>query len=325
MTERMILAHGCSLSNLPLLVAADRGFLAEEGIEAQAPELEELSGTADLLSSGRSLLGTAAFTLALGMPTAPPSTPTPAIDVVAVAGSGLRGVSIVAHPDVGAVAALESSVVGTFAEDPLELLLREELHHAGVAPDGVELRYLSSMQEAVEALRGREVAAVTVAEPFGVRLRREGFVTLSDGTDLWGPSYPDTILVAARGLVEDEPATVAGAIRAMRRAERLIVTAPDEALQVSSRHFPGFTLDELGAGLAAQPSQVALRPSVPFLRERWAAARTLALVTEAAFPAHRIDLRLLEAELDAQSTGQKTTSLTPPVQTIGANPTRGVA
>lgn len=323
MTEPMVLAHGCSLSNLPLLVATDRGFFAEEGIAAQAPELDELSGTADLLSSGRSLLGTAAFTLALGIPTAP-STPTAAIDVVAVAGSGLRGISILAQPDVGGMAELTGTVLGTFAEDPLELLLREELHSAGIAPEAVALRYLSSMQEATDALVDGEVAAVTVAEPFGARLRRQGFAQLSDGTALWGPSFPDTILVAARRLLEDDPATVAGAVRAMRRAERLIVTAPDDALRIAGRHFPGFALDELRAGLAAQPSQVVLAPSVPFLRDRWTVATTLGLVPAPNFPAHRIDLRL-ETELDAEATSQRSVSLTHPVLATAADTTRGVA
>jgi NitT/TauT family transport system substrate-binding protein len=60
--QRLVLTHGCSLSNLPLFVAVGEGLFAAEGLEVEAPYFNDITSTAELLASGVADLGTAAFT-----------------------------------------------------------------------------------------------------------------------------------------------------------------------------------------------------------------------------------------------------------------------
>src|SRR3981189_1369390 len=98
--DRLVLTHGCSLSNLPLFVAVGEGLSAEEGLEVEAPYFTDLSSTAELLATGAADLGTAPFTQ-------------PLIDAfrtnpcVLVCGSGLMGVSVLAAPGIPKVASLD--------------------------------------------------------------------------------------------------------------------------------------------------------------------------------------------------------------------------
>src|SRR5258708_20260028 len=57
--DRLILTHGCSLSNLPLFVAVGEGLFADEGLQVEAPYFDDISSTADLLATGVADLGTA--------------------------------------------------------------------------------------------------------------------------------------------------------------------------------------------------------------------------------------------------------------------------
>ena len=46
---------------------------------------------------------------------------------------------------------------------------------------------------------------ITDAEPHATRLARNGAVMLSDGTELWGNPFPDTVLVATARFLESRP------------------------------------------------------------------------------------------------------------------------
>lgn len=287
MTRIRLLTHGCSLSNLPLFVADRCGFFADEGLRVRLATVERVDETLRLLAEGRSELGTAPFSTPLlhGTGDNPP---------VIVAGSGLRGVALLARAGIDAVADLRGRTVGTFRADPMELLLHDALAHHGVRPEELHIVHCSTLEDATERWCRGDLDAVTVAQPTVIRLQESGAHLLTDGTDVWGPEFPDTVLVASRRLIRGEPEVVVSAIRAMLRAERLIVDDPAEAVHYAAHLFPAFSVGELTTALQAQPSRIDVTPFTGWILDRWKSLGELGLVhAETPLPDNPFDLSLL--------------------------------
>jgi NitT/TauT family transport system substrate-binding protein len=294
--NRLVLTHGCSLSNLPLFVAVGEGLFEAEGLQVEAPYFNDITSTAELLATGVADLGTAAFTQPLidAFRADPP---------VLVAGSGLMGIAVLTREPVTGAAALAGRPVGTFRADPMEVLLHDVLAAAGLGMAEVDLRYFDVLDDAIKAWRAGELAALSLAEPFAGRLRAEGAHILSDGTELWGDPFPDTVLVASARFLRERPDQVRAAIRAMLRAEALIHADPRAALQHALEFYPGFEIDELAAAVVCQPSRVDIRELVPIVFARWDSLRSLTLVPAgAALPDAALTLDLLDEELSGKPT-----------------------
>jgi NitT/TauT family transport system substrate-binding protein len=289
--ETLSMTHGCSLSNLPLFVAAGSGLFEEEGLHVVAPPFTAMSSTAEALATGAAELGTAAFTQ-------------PMIDCtrsnppVLVAGSGLMGVSVLAQPGICDVGELRGRPVGTFRGDPLEVLLHDVLISFGMAMADLDVRYLDDIAEAMAEFTAGELAAITLAEPHANRLRADGAVDLSDGRELWGDPFPDTVLVASARVLAERPTVVSAAIRALLRAERVIAADPAAAIGCAAPHFPGYSVAELAEAAVRQPPLVDIRALAPTVLGRWGSLQSLGLApSEMPTPEASISLDLLTAEL----------------------------
>lgn len=290
--EVLTLTHGCSLSNLPLFVAESAGLFADEGLEVTAPPFHAMSSTADALAAGTADLGTVAFVQPLidaGRPDPP----------VLVAGSGLMGITVLAQPGTGDVRELVGRPVGTFRGDPLEVLLHDLLSSGGLSMSDVDLRYLDDISDAMTEFTSGRLAAITLAEPHAERLLAGGAALLSDGTELWGDPFPDTVLVASARLLRERPAVVSAAIRAMLRAEALIAEDLERAVRWAAVQFPGYGAAELARAARRQPPCVDVRPLVPSVLARWPSLQSLGLAPPGAPPAGAVDLRLLTDALEA--------------------------
>jgi len=290
MSPALLLTHGCSLSNLPLFVAAGAGLFAAEGLEVDVQRYEEISATAGALASGAAEMGTAAFTQPL-IDAARPNPPR------LVAGSGLMGIALLAQAAISEVAELAGRAVGTFAEDPLELLLHDALRAAGLAAADVDIRLFDRIDDAIAAWREGGIAAVTLAEPHATRLRDDGARELSDGRELWGDPFPDTVLVASERLITERPEAVGAAVRAMLAAQSYIEAEPAAAVALAYEHFPGFSADELARAATRQPPCIDVRALVPAVLGRWPALQALGHAPAGPAPAHAVQLDILRAEL----------------------------
>ncbi len=288
---RLTVTHGGALSNLPLFLAIDAGLLAALGLAVEAPALAGFASTVERLRDGTASIGTTGFTQVLADADA-------ADPLVAVAGSGLRGMAVLGGPGM-TPADLAGAVVGTFADDPMQALLSDVLATRDPALRA-EVRFMPSLDAAADALMGGSVSAITTVEPWIGRLRRQGATLLSDGTDVWGPDYPDTVLVTRRGMLRAAPDMVTAVIRAMLRAERMIGHDPLGALSLVAHRFPAFTLDELGAGLRGQPPRVDLRGIEHTITERWPTVRGMQRRQVAPPPSGLVDLCCLAAAADAE-------------------------
>lgn len=289
----LTLTHGCSLSNLPLFVAESAGLFADEGLEVVAPPFHAMSSTAQALATGAADLGTVAFTQPL-IDAARPDPP------VLVAGSGLMGITVLAQAGTTDVRELVGRPVATFRADPLEVLLHDLLSSAGLAMSDVDVRYLDDIADAMAEFTAGRLAAITLAEPHAGRLVADGAVLLSDGTELWGDPFPDTVLVASARLLRERPTVVSAAIRAMVAAEALIAEDLDRAVAWAAVHFPGYGPDELAGAARRQPPRVDVRPLVPCVLARWPSLQSLGLAPPGAPPVAAVDLRLLTDALQAR-------------------------
>lgn len=275
MTEPIVLTHGLSLSNLPLLVAEGRGFFEDEGLVVEVPQLTSVASTATLLFEGKAHLGTAAFTHPfIGFNRQDPP--------VMVAGSGLTGISLLSQPEITETGMLKGKRVATFRSDPMELLAYEKLRQAGLAFSDVDLHYIDDLQEALRLFKAGEYAAVTVVEPHSYRLRKAGAVELSNGTDLWGKTFPDTVLISSSSFLAARPEAVEGTLRAMFKAEDYIKEDLEGSLSYVLDHYSGFSMEELVAGAKNQPPCTDIRQFIPMMLERWPTLQALKLVPEGA-------------------------------------------
>jgi NitT/TauT family transport system substrate-binding protein len=271
MDHRIILTHGLSLSNLPLLVAEGKGLFEAEGLEVEVPQLTTVGSTSALLSEGKAHLGTAAFThpfIGFNRPDPP----------IMIAGSGLTGIALFAQPSLTDIRMLKGKKVATFRSDPMEVLLYEKLKEGGLELADVELHYLDSLPDVLQRFKDAELDAVTVVEPHASRLRRQGAIELSDGTGLWGGAFPDTVLIASRSFLDARPELVARTLRAMRKAEAMIGADLEDSLSLVRDHYPGFTMEELVTGAMKQPPCIDIRPFVPMMLARWPSLQALKLV-----------------------------------------------
>jgi NitT/TauT family transport system substrate-binding protein len=250
--RKLLLAHGSALSNLALFVAVDTGLFERYGLQVEAPPLAEFSSTAALLRSGQADLGTTGFTQAL----VDHARPDP---LRIVGGSGKLGLALMGQSGLS-MERLRGQRVGTFGDDPMEVLLHDALHAHGIEPRQIERVLYPSLVEAVDDFLDGRIAALTLIEPWISRLRQQGFEVLCDGQHVWGAEYPDTLLVARKSFLEAHPETVAAALRAMLDAQKAINGDPREALRATAHRYPDFSLDELLAGVTAQPPGIDIRP-----------------------------------------------------------------
>ena len=292
MDSRITLTHGCSLSNLPLFVAEAAGLFEAEGLDVEVPRFTTLSSTSDIIASGVSELGTVAFT-------------EPLIDAfrdnppIIVGGSGLMGITVMAQPEITDAGQLKGRRAGTFRRDPLEVLLHDALAVHGLGFDDLEIVYLDDIEDALAEFENGTIDAITLAEPHATRVARNGAVMLSDGTELWGDPFPDTVLVATSEFLESRPEHVSGALRAMIRAEQMIAADPDGTLDHAIRHYPGYDRADLEAGARRQPPCIDICHLEATIYDRWDSLQSLGLVPRSDRPPPNVvSSDLLAAELE---------------------------
>ena len=122
---------------------------------------------------------------------------------------------------------------------------------------------------------------------------------LSDGTELWGNPFPDTVLVATAGFLESRPEQVSAALRAMIRAEAMIAADPHGMLDHAVRHYPDYDRADLEAGARRQPPCIDIRHLEHVICDRWDSLQSLGLVPRSDQPPPNVvSFDLLAAELE---------------------------
>ena len=122
---------------------------------------------------------------------------------------------------------------------------------------------------------------------------------LSDGTELWGDPFPDTVLVATSEFLESRPEQVSAALRAMIRAEEMIAADPGGTLDHAARHYPGYDRADLEAGARRQPPCIDICHLEQTIYDRWDSLQSLGLVPRSDQPPPNVvSFDLLAVELE---------------------------
>lgn len=187
-----------------------------------------------------------------------------------VAGGGIEGCIIVAQPGLDSADKLKGKTLATFQLDTLEVLPYDWLKQHGVAYKDVNVRYVGSVPEAVEAFRAGAVDWICTIEPYATQLLDDvkGSHKLSDGTDIYGKGYTDCVLGVRAGLITENRAAVKALIKGMMKAQAIAETDPAGALDRLVGTYYKTSRENAAIAMSKQPAVVDARNQTKFILDR---------------------------------------------------------
>jgi putative hydroxymethylpyrimidine transport system substrate-binding protein len=230
-----------------IYVASERGFDTAEGVKLEIRKPSASTDALKLLQGGRADLAILDIH-DLGIAREKGR------DLVGVMALVQRPLAaVLAQPAIRTPKDLEGKRAGVTGLPSDSAVLRSVVAGAGGDPDRV--RETTIGFEAVKALLARRVAAATAfwnVEGVAVREKRPGIREFRVD-DYGAPAYPELVLTVTRATLEDHPALVRAAIRALQRGYTETQNDPESAISTMLGREPG--LDR--AALAAQLDAVA--------------------------------------------------------------------
>lgn len=255
--------HGTGFCNLNLFLAHAKQFAKEDGLTLDFVNTPTFAEQVTFLGIGQVDVGLMPYTsfMALFDAGAP---------VKVVAGGGIEGCVIVARPGLDSAEKLKGKTLATFQLDTLEVLPYDWLKKHGVSFKDVNVRYMGSTPEAVEAFKAGAVDWICTIEPYGTALLNDvpGSVMLSDGTDIYGKGYTDCVLASRSKLIEENPAGLKALIKAMMKAQSMAETDPADTLKALVGTYYKTSMDNAKIAMAKQPAVVDARDQTKFILER---------------------------------------------------------
>lgn len=202
--------HGTGLCNLAIFLAHKRKTAEQFGVHLEFVNAPASADIAAIFGSGQvdvtSVPYTNYFTIAdKGAP------------VKVVAGTGVEGCVIVARPGIENADAMRGKSIATFQADTLEVLPYDWLKSHGVGWDEVDMRFMGSSPEIVQAFVSGAVDAMCHIEPYASQGLNElpGATVLSDGTDVYGNYYTDCVIAASDRVLSEHRNEMKGLIQAL--------------------------------------------------------------------------------------------------------------
>jgi NitT/TauT family transport system substrate-binding protein len=305
--EHLTMTHGLALSNLPVFIAQEYGLYRKNGLEVQLLRPMGAADVVNFLRRGEAEMASCAFTSLMPLYEESQS-------IRIVAGAGVLGLFVLAQPDIGDWDDLRGRRAATLPMDPLEILLYESLVTRGVPYDSLARDYLSSPQELTRAFAEHEADVVTHVEPFaGQLVRNYGAKILTDGTDIWGPRYPDCVIAARVELLRERPRVVKAVLRALLQAQAAIERDLESACRaVMGRYYAASEHDLLQAA-ASMPPGVDIRDQREVILARGNAMAALGYVTRPA-DERFVDFSLLDELIQEERTLWETLRVRAPKQ-----------
>ena len=275
---RLSLLRG--VCQMPAYAACEKGFMKEEGLQAEI----EIAATAWLVPQK---LASGACQFAVMPWTRVAAAEGEDLPLVLVAGSGCEEAAIVlrhgiAQEDVKKVSVpMRGGIKDLTAMGLIESLGWERAEQVR-QPSG---------DGTIIALFGQGADAASMVEPYATMLEGLGVGKVIRRTgDLWAGA-PGCSLTTTRPLIEAEPQVVEGVVRAFARGVTFVKQHPDESAEIASRHI----------GINSRFIRAALdhnQPNIDAIRNQEAMDNILALMLKlgyiSAIPNRYRDLRFLD-------------------------------
>ncbi|MCL2429522.1 MAG: ABC transporter substrate-binding protein, partial [Alphaproteobacteria bacterium] len=187
-----------------------------------------------------------------------------------VAGGGVEGCVIVSQPGLDTAEKLKGKTLATNQLDTLEVLPYDWLKKHGIAYKDVNVRYVGSVPESVEAFRAGAVDWICTIEPYATALLNDvkGSHKLSDGTDIYGKGYTDCVLGARADLIKQNPAALKALIRGMMKAQAIAESDPAGTLDKLIGPYYKTSRENGAIAMSKQPSVVDARGQTKFILDR---------------------------------------------------------
>jgi NitT/TauT family transport system substrate-binding protein len=211
-----------------LIVARDKGFFAQEGLDV---ELVEFANSADGLSAlrgGKTDAGSVGVTaplvhIAKG-----------AKNIRIIGGLGGEGSAVVVREGLAAkinnLAGLKGLKIGTVRLSSSDAIVRAELKKAGIDwKKDLQVFELKSPAAVLEAVRSKEVDAGVVWAPFDVKAEEYGLKILVR-TGTLSPAHPCCRIAVLSEDLDKRPQVWVSYLKAILRAERYIAEHRDDAV-----------------------------------------------------------------------------------------------
>ena len=202
-----------SILDMPYIIARDRGFFREEGLQPEFIFMKAIQTVQAMLAGGVDF-GTATGTAI--------SAAVNGADVrVVFALTDRPSFDLVANPNVSSVQQLRGKKLGISAVGSLtEILARQILLAHKVPPDQVTFLPLGTSDVTYVALKAGAIDATMVQIPQNFLAVDEGFRKLASGADVYRAVQGG--LTTTKPIISERPELVTKMIRATQRALRLI-------------------------------------------------------------------------------------------------------
>lgn len=221
------IAYSNKVDYEPLMVASEKGFFREEGVNVTALIVTGGIQAAEAVATGSADLG--------AMGDAPGVTllsQSPEARLVASYGGGEGMHRLIGWTDIQDVADLTGKNVGVQFGSSTQGALLRLMEANGLEPADVTQVPLNPA-DMPTALKNRQVDAIMGSEPWPTNVERTcgaDVAEIANSTGL-GSNYP-LVLIASHKLVTERPAAVTAALRAIERAIVFMETNYDEALSL---------------------------------------------------------------------------------------------
>ncbi len=206
--------HGTGLCNMAIFLAHARKMTEKYGINLEFVNAPSSGDIAAIFGSGQVDLSSIPYSnyftlIDKGAP------------VKIVSGTGSEGCVIVSQPGIDSAEKLRGKSLGTFQADTLEVLPYDWLKKHGIDWAKMDVKFLGSSPEIVQAFVNGAVDSISHIEPYATQALRavEGAHVLSDGTDIYGPYYTDCVIAVSERLINADREAVKNLIRTFMLAQ----------------------------------------------------------------------------------------------------------
>jgi NitT/TauT family transport system substrate-binding protein len=261
--SKITATHGGGMCNLNIILSSVINSVQEEGVDLQLITTPTFADEITMVGSGQIDAGVMPYTTFVALVDA-------GVPVKIVGGGGINGVGLAAQPGLDSPEKWKGKTLGTFQLDTLEMLAYDWLKAKGVNYRDLNVRYFDTTPESVDAFMGGSVDLLTTIEPYGTMLpqQKPGMITLSDGSDIYGPHYTDCVLGVRAGLIDENPGAIKALIKGMMKAQLMAETNPDGTLDKVLGTYYKTSKDLAKIAMTKQVSVVDARNQAGFILNR---------------------------------------------------------
>lgn len=210
-----------------LLVAKEKGFFAEEGVEVEPIYYEIFTESFADLAAGQI---DAALIASGDVMSINRHTP---IKIIGLEDDG-GYMPIIAKPEIKTIRDLKGKTVGTLTGTQYELLMTEMLASAGMTTSDINVRNVNP-EKVSEALSKNEIQAAFIWEPFTSQAVRQGAHILYP-TDDTLRLFPDTIAFR-QNVIAQRPEDIKAFMKAWFKAVDYRLSHPEETRQIAAKYI----------------------------------------------------------------------------------------